>query len=450
MTQTRKVDIVFTDRDLWRIAVPLVIERLLITTVNLVDTIMVAQVGEAAVSAISLVGTANALFLTIFMALASGGAIVTGQYLGRRETEKAGMSGGQLLLFMLEVSLLIMGVYYLAKPFVIGKVFGAIEPDVAAYASTYFDIVTLSFPFMAVYNAGAALFRVMGDSRTTMWVSLMTNVINAAGNAILIFGFGMGVAGAAIPTLVSRAAGAVVIVALLRRPGRTLQIKTASLRHDRKTIGNILRYGIPSGVENSLFHVGKILLLSTVALFGTASVAANSISTTVTSFHSLPSEAMGLVMVSVVSRCVGAGNMERAREYGKKLMKIAYILMLCGGIVIRLLLPLILRVYNFSPETEGYVRILVTMYIIFGTLFWPSSFSMPQALRAAGDARYTMTVSVVTMWTLRVGLGILLGRYFGLGVVGVWTAMIVDWCARSILFITRFRGTKWETKGIKE
>jgi len=450
MAEVRKLDIEFSDRDLWRIALPLVIERMLITTVNLVDTVMVAQVGEAAVSAISLVGTTNALFLTIFIALASGGAIVTGQYLGRQEKEKARASGEQLLLFMLEVSLLVVGLYYLAKPLIIGGVFGAIEADVAAYASTYFDIVTLSFPFMAVYSAGAALFRVMGDSRTTMWISLMTNLINAAGNAVLIFGFGMGVAGAAIPTLVSRAVGAVVIVALLCRGGRPVQIKRFSLRHDRQLVGNILRYGVPSGVENSVFQLGKVLLLSTVALFGTASVAANSISTTVTSFHSLPAEAMGLAMVSVVSRCVGAGNYEKAREYGKKLMKIAYILMLCGGIVIRLLLPLVLRVYSVSPETEGYVRILVTMYLIFATLFWPSSFSMPQALRAAGDARFTMTVSVVTMWTVRVGLGILLGRFFGFGVVGVWAAMITDWFARSILFVTRFRGTKWQTKSIKD
>ena len=448
MTEVRRLDIEFSNRDLWRIALPLVIERLLGTTVGMVDSMMVAQVGEAAVSAISLVNEVNSLLLTMFAAISAGGAILTGQYLGRREPEKAGRSGQQLLLFMLEISLVIMAFYYMAKPFVLGKVFGAVEPDVAANASIYFDIVTASLPFVAVYNAGAALFRVMGDSRTTMWISLLTNIINAVGNAILIFGFDMGVAGAAIPTLISRATGAVVIVLLLHRPGRPVQVREFTLRHDRYTVRNILRYGIPNGIENSVFHLGKVLLLSTVALFGTASVAANSISNSIAAFHCLPAESMGLVMVSVVSRCVGAGNMDRAREYAKKLMKIAYILMAGAGVVIWLMVPLILQIYDVSEETAGYIRTLLTMYIIAATLLWPASFALPQALRAAGDGKFTMTVSVVGMWTVRVGLGILLGRYFGLGVIGVWAAMITDWVQRTIFFVIRFRGNKWETKSI--
>ena len=450
MEEVRKINIEFSDRDLRRLIVPLVIEQMLAITVGLFDSVMVSQVGEAAISAVSLVDTVNVLMVNAFSALATGGAVIAGQYLGRREPAKAGHSGAQLLLFMGEASLLIMALFYLAKGFVLGVVFGQVEPDVAAYANTYYIIVEASIPFLAIYSAGAALFRVMGNSKISMWVSLLTNLINVAGNALLIFGFHMGVEGVAIPTLVSRAVGAVVIVALLRRPDLPLRVERFTLRHDKYVVKNILRFGVPNGLESSMFQLGKILLLSTVAVLGTASVAANAIGNTVCTFQCVPGNALGLAMVTVVSRCVGAGNYEKARFYTRKLMKFTYFFMWGAIALVLALLPLIMRLYNVSDQAASYARQIIWMHGIAAAVLWPASFTLPQALRAAGDTRFTMVVSTASMWTLRVGLGVLLGRFWGFGVLGIWMAMFADWMLRIAFFLPRFHGHKWENMGIRD
>lgn len=443
-----QLTVTFSKQDLRRLIVPLVIEQLLAITVGLFDSVMVSQVGEAAISAVSLVDTVNVLLVNAFAALATGGAVIAGQYLGRREAEKAGHSSAQLLLFMGEASLVIMALFYLGRGFILGVVFGQVEPAVAAYARTYFDIVEASIPFLAIYSAGAALFRVMGNSKISMWVSLVMNVINVAGNAILIFGLHMGVEGVAIPTLISRGVAAVAMVALLRRPGLPLRVEKVTLHHDRYVIKHILRFGVPNGMESSMFQLGKILLLSTVSVLGTAAVAANAIGNTICAFQCVPGNALGLAIVTVVSRCVGAGSYEQARLYTKKMMKSAYLYM--GGTITAILvvLPLILRLYDVSPEATEYARQIIWLHGLFGIALWPVSFTLPQALRAAGDTRFTLVVSTISMWIMRVGFGVLLGRYWGFGVVGIWMAMFVDWAVRAAFFWPRFHGHKWETMGL--
>ncbi len=444
--ETREIE--FSNQDLRRLIVPLIIEQLLAITVGLCDSLMVSQVGEAAISAVSLVDSVNVLLVNAFAALATGGAVIAGQYLGRREMEKAGHSGAQLLLFMMEASLLVMALFYLGKGFILHVVFGQVEPDVAAYADTYFVIVEASIPFLAVYSAGAALFRMMGNSQISMWVSLLMNLINVGGNAWLIFGMGMGVEGVAIPTLVSRMFAATAILVLLRRKDLPLKIDRFTLKHDPYVVKNILRFGVPNGMESSMFQLGKILLLSTVSVLGTASVAANAIGNTFATFHCMPGLAIGLAMVTVVSRCVGAGDIGKARFYTKKLMKLTYLFMgICIAITLIAMSP-VLRLYNVSQEAENYARQIIWFHGIAGAVFWPMAFALPNALRAAGDTRFTLAASSISMWTMRVGFGILLGRFWGMGVVGIWVAMFFDWLLRIALFVPRFHGHKWETMGL--
>ena len=443
--EPKAIQIDFSGRDLRRLIIPLVIEQLLAITVGLLDSVMVSQVGEAAISAVSLVDTVNVLLVNTFAALATGGAAIAGQYLGRQERDKAGHAGEQLLLFMAEASLLITLLFYLARGFVLNVVFGQVEPDVAAYANTYYLIVESSTPFLAVYSAGAALFRVMGNSKISMWASLGMNIINAVGNALLIFGLHMGVEGVAIPTLVSRIFAAAAMVLLLRRPGLPLQVERLALRHDRYIVKNILRFGVTNGLESSMFQLGKILLLSTVSVLGTAAVAANAIGNTLCTFQCVAGNALGLGIVTVVSQCVGAGDYGKARLYARKLLKTAYLAMDISIVLVYLALPMVLRLYNVSPEAETWARQVIWMHGFVGMLIWPLSFTLPQALRAAGDTRFTMVVSSVSMWTMRVGFGILLGRVLGFGVVGIWMAMFADWLLRIAFFIPRFHGHKWET-----
>lgn len=448
--ELKKVQVEFSNQELRRLIVPLVIEQLLAITVGLLDSVMVSQVGEAAISAVSLVDTVNILLVSAFAALATGGAAIAGQCLGRQKREEAGHSGGQLLLFMIEISLLITALFYLGKGFILNVVFGQVEADVAAYANTYFLIVEASIPFLAVYSAGAALFRVMGNSKLSMWVSLVMNLLNAGGNAILIFGFHMGVEGAAIPTLLSRVFAAAAMLALLRRPGLPMRVEKLSLRHDRRVIRNILHYGVTNGLESSMFQLGKILLLSTVSALGTASVAANAIGNTFCTFQCVAGNAIGLAIVTVVSQCVGAGNYEKARFYTKKLLKTAYLFMFLCVVAVYFALPSALRLYNVSEEAERCAYQIIWMHGFFGFLIWPLAFTLPQALRAAGDTTFTMVVSSVSMWTMRVGFGILLGRYLGFGVLGIWMAMFVDWAMRIAFFLPRFYGHRWELKALDQ
>lgn len=449
-TTSSALQVDFSSRDLRALILPLIIEQFLAVTVGLADSLMVAQVGEAAMSAVSLVDTVNILLVNAFSALATGGAVIVGQYLGRQEPKQAGHAGTQLLMFMAEISVLVTFLFYLGKGFILGVVFGQVEPDVASYANTYYLIVEASTPFLAIYSAGAALFRVIGNSRVSMWVSLLMNGINVAGNAILIFCFDFEVEGVAIPTVVSRGVAAVVVMVLLYRPGLALELEKLSFRHDGRIFRHILRFGVPNGLESSMFQLGKILLLSTVSVLGTASVAANAIGNTVCTFQCIPGLAIGLAMVTVVSRCVGAGDYEKARFYAKKLVKLCHFTMTLIIVFSLAMLPLILRLYHVSPEAEECARKLVWMHGITGIFLWAPSFTLPQALRAAGDTRYTMVASTASMWVMRVGLGVLLGRYWGFGVIGVWVAMLADWVVRIAFFVPRFLGHKWEIMGIRE
>ncbi|WP_426350027.1 MATE family efflux transporter [Alloiococcus sp. CFN-8] len=445
MKESDSKEVLFSTRDLFKLITPLLVEQLLAITVGLADSVMVAGVGEAAVSAVSLVDSVNILIINIFAALATGGAVVVGQYLGRKNNEKACRSAEQLVMVTTVLSIGIMTFMYMGKGFILNNLFGTIAPDVKVQANTYLMIVSLSIPFIALYNGGAAVFRAMSNSKITMYTSIIMNLINVAGNALLIYGFKMGVAGAAIPTLLSRIIGAVIIIILLKRKRLPVHLRQGiRFTMDFSLIKKILFIGIPNGLENSMFQLGKILVLNLVASFGTASIAANAIAGTMGSYQILPGSAIGLALVTVVSRAVGAGDYKQVRYYTKKLMIIAYGAMIVINILFILALPIIVRIYNLSDLTADLTKSILTYSSICSAIIWPMSFTLPNALRAASDVRYSMVISIISMWTFRIGLSYVLGKYMGMGVFGVWVAMTVDWVFRSIFFIIRYRGSKWQ------
>ena len=440
----------FTNRDLLRLLIPLIIEQMLAVTVGLADSLMVSSLGEAAVSSVSLVDTVNVLLNSLFASLATGGAIVTGQYLGAKNMEKAQRSAEQLLIFNGAVAIGITVVMYALQRSIVYGLFGSIEPDVAANSLAYFRIVELSIPFLAVYSAGAALFRVMGDSKTSMKISLWMNLINVSGNALLIYVFKWDVSGVALPTLASRVFAAFAILFLMRNQNLTLHLsKDFRLRMDRKMVGLIVRTGVPNGIEGSMFQLGKILLMSVISSFGTAAIAANAIGNTLMTFQNLPGNAASLASTTVISQCTGLRDYDSSKFYAKKLLKFAHIGLLVSNALVLLALPVILRIYHVSHEAKELARFLVMTYSVVCCLVWPLSFSFPQTLRASGDNRFVMVVSVGSMWAFRLVLGVVLSQHMGLGLVGVWIAMYVDWVVRAICFVLRYRSGKWMTKAIK-
>lgn len=443
----------FTNRDLVALIAPLVLEQLLGIAVGLADSLMVATVGDAAISAVSLVDSVSTLMIYIFSAMATGGAVVAGQYLGRREEQNARRAGQQMLLLVGVLSLAITGLMYLLRTWVLTHLFGQIEPDVMAATNTYYSIVTASIPGIALYNGGAALMRTMGRSSVTLKVSLLMNGINIAGNAILIFGFGMDVAGVAIPTTVSRTVAAVVILSLLRdREHSVLCLpRRGEFTFDRRLMRNMFRIAVPSGVENGMFQLGKIMLYSLISTFSTAAITANAIGNTMGSLHCFVGMAVNMGLATVISQCVGAGAYDEARYYLKKLMLATYAMMAVVNVLLILALPAIMSIYRVSAEASALATRVVLLHGVASIFLWIPSFQTAAFLRAAGDARFAMWVSSATMWLCRVLFAYILGKYLNYGVMGVWFAhAVLDWVARSIIFCARCRSGKWTQMGVRD
>ena len=435
----------FSNRELANLIGPLVIEQLLAVFVGMADSIMVANVGEAAVSGVSLVDNIMILIINIFAALATGGAVVAGQYIGRKDEKSACKAATQLVWFVSLSAVAIMILVYFGKDIILNQVFGHITAEVKGHADIYLLIVTASIPFIALYNGGAAIFRAMGNSQVSMRVSLLMNAINVTGNAILVFGLRIGTAGVAIPTLISRMVAAIVITVLLCNQTRILHIeRTLKIRFDGRMIRKILAIGVPNGLENSMFQLGKILVLSLVSTFGTYAIAANAVSNAIALFQILPGMAISLAITTVISQCVGANDYEQVHYYLKKLLAIIYVAMVGTVALIFLALPLILKAYNLSDQTAAAATNIIHFHGISAMIIWPLSFALPAAYRAAGDAKACMYTSIVSMWIFRIGFSYMVGKYMGLGVFGVWVAMVIDWVVRAICFIIRYLNGKWK------
>lgn len=437
----------FTKEQLRKLIFPLIIEQILAVTIGMADSVMVASVGEAAISGVSLVDQINMLLISILSALATGGAVIASQYLGRQDRDSACGAAKQLVFACAALSCVVMAATLLFRGPLLRLLYGSISADVMTNAETYFLISALSYPFIALYNAGAALFRAMGNSKISMTTSILMNVINVCGNAILIYGFGMGVAGAAIATLVARMAGSVFILVLLRSTANTVFVRNwRAYRPDFAMIRRILGIGVPSGLENGMFQIGKVLVASLVATYGTASITANSVAGNICMIPSIPGTAIGLSMITVIGQCVGAGDIAQARHYTKSLMGKAMLWLAILNIPMYFLCPYFVGIYDVAGESARVAIEIIRLHSIFCIGFWPLAFTLPNALRAAGDAKFTMTVSVITMWTCRIGLSWLFGTYFGIGVLGIWMAMVTDWVVRALAFVLRFRSHRWETK----
>ena len=448
--QTQALDrsnLLFSRDALIRLIVPLIIEQLLLMTVGMADTVMVTTAGEATVSGVSLVDNINTLIIQIFSALSTGGAVVVAQYLGRQETHSAKTAAKQLLYAMTGISVVLMILALIFRQHILSLIFGQVEPAVMDSALVYFLLTAAAYPFMGIYNAGAALFRAMGNSKVSMINSFIINVINILVNAILIFGFGMGAAGAGIGTLVSRIAAAVIIMVMLRHPGLTVQVDDIfHFEFNGSMIRRILFIGIPTGMENGMFQAGKLMVLNLITSFGTSAVAANAIANSISGVINVPGSAMGLAIITVIGRCIGAGDTRQAVHYTKLLVGCSYLSMLIMGSALFFSADFLVTLFNLSPEAMAMASQVLKFCAIANMLFWPMAFTLPNSLRAAGDAVFTMVVSLTTMFVCRVALSYVFACSWGLGLgmLGVWLAMFCDWIVRAVCFLWRYWRGSWK------
>lgn len=440
----------YSNKDLKKLIVPLLVEQVLGIAVGMADTIMVSAAGEAAVSGVSLVDTVNILLINVFSALATGGAVVAGHFLGKKRKDNACRAAWQILEFATLLALVISVVFIAAHDQLLRLMFGQIEPEVMQASKTYLIITTLSFAALAVYNSCAALFRAMNSAKVTMWVSLLMNVINVVGNAICIYGLHLGVAGVAIPTTISRYVAAIVIFSLMFNKKKEINLcGQLRLGFDGQLIKKILYIAVPNGMENSMFQLGKILVVSAVSTMGTAAIAANAVANTLAGWNILPGMAVNLAVVSVVSVCVGAGEYGQARYYTKKLCMLAEGGTIGMSLILFFAVPYIARLYNLGPEAYQMTVDVMRFHAVMAVFLWVLSFSLPNTLRAAGDVVLPMVIATASMWVFRVVAAYVFTYVFHLGLLWIWVAMIIDWGFRALCYFVRYRGNKWELFGQK-
>ena len=407
----------FSEQDLRRLIIPLVIEQFLALFIGMADTVMVSTVSESAVSAISLVDSINVLLIQLFSAMATGGSVVAAQYLGRRDNQSACNAAKQLMYVstLLAAALGVVAIVF-ANP-LLTLCFGTLPEDTLAYCRTYLYLSAVSYPALALYNGGAALLRAMNNSKASMYTSLMMNVFNVGGNALLIYGLNMEVAGAGTASLLARMLGAGIMVwLLLNRSAPIHLIHPMRPEPDGPMIVSI--------------------------------IAANAISNNIASLCNLPGTAIGLAIVTVVGQCVGAGDVRQARYYANRLILLVYGFTIAVDVVLFIFARPLAGIFNLSPEALDASEEVLRWYAVAAAIFWPASFTVPNALRAAGDARFTMGVSVSCMWVFRIGTSYLLVYSFDMGLLGIWVAMFIDWVVRGAFFVTRYLGSRWLTKRV--
>lgn len=435
----------FSNKDLKRMIVPLFFEQLLVMFVGMADTMVVSYAGEAAVSGVSLVNQFNTIFIYLFTALASGGAVIISQYIGRRENQRAGESASQLLSFSALFSLLVSLFILIGNESILRLMFGKTEDSVMQACVTYLRISAYSYPALAVYNSGAAVYRSLGRTSVTMYLSVASNIMNVIGNIIGVFVLDAGVAGVAYPSLLARTFSAVAITVLcFKKKNEVVYQRKWIFRWNRDLLKRILNVAIPNGMENGIFQLVKVALSSIVALFGTYQIAANGVAQSLWSMAALAGVAMGPVFITVIGQCMGSQDTEAADYYFKKLTKITLMLSSVWNLFIFLLTPFFMKLYALGPETKTLVIWLVLIHNLFNSIAFPFSGALSNGLRAAGDVKFTMYVSIISTIAGRLFLSYLLGIVFQMGVTGIAIAMVCDWVIRAVIFSRRQKSGKWK------
>ncbi len=428
----------YTNKQLAKLLLPLMVEQLLMVLVGMADVLMVATLGEAAVSGVSLVDSVNHLILQVLFALTAGGTVICARFIGRKNEEKAGRAGGQMMLVTMILMVTMTLVFILGSRPILRAIFGQVEDSVMENAVLYMLLTALSQPFLAIYHSSSAIFRSMGKTRVSMLMSLLMNLLNIAGNAICIFGLKMGVEGVGIPTLLSRVVGAAVILYFLQKKENALRIKSLNyLVPDKSILKSILSIGIPNSLESGIFNLGKIMLQSLVSTLGTSSIAAFAVASNIVTYLYLPGNALGAGILVIVGRCYGAGEFDQAKYYVKKLLLIDYAALAAEGSIMYIFCRFLVGCYSLSGTSADLAYGLVISHII-AMLVWPLAFLLPYYFRAIGKATFTMVVAVGTMWIFRIGFAWIFVKLLGLGIMGIWYAMYLDWVCRMIIYVTAF------------
>ena len=439
----------FSNRKLFLLLIPIIAEQFLNSLMGMADSMMVSNVGAAALSGVSLVDSINNLVVQAFNAMATGGVIICSTYFGQKDIKRANESARQVILVSAFISFLLMFLCLIFRQSLLRVIFGSIDADVMEAAGIYFFLTILSYPGISLAAAGSAIFRAQSNTKLPMNVAIVSNILNVVGNAVLIWGFGLGVYGAAIATMASRIFSAIVLLALLRKDKYQISIREYhKIRPDFDKIKRVLAMGIPNGIENSMFQFGKLAIQSSVSLLGTAAIAAQSMTNIFENVNGVAGIGVGIGLMTIVGQCLGAGRKDEAVYYTKKMLIWGYIAILTSCLFTYAIARPVTALAGMEKESASLCIFMLGWITIFKPLLWSPSFVIPYALRAAGDVKFSMIIATLTMWLCRVTLATFLIRVVGMGAMGVWIGMFADWAIRGVIFTFRFRSGKWIHKVI--
>jgi len=440
---------VFIRKDVLKLAIPIMIEQTFVMLLGTCNTMMAGHIGEQAVSAIGMVDSINNMFISFFAALSVGATVVVAQQIGRNKPKKANETAKQAIVSGILVSLIITLLLWIFRIKLINVLYGSAEELVKIDAKLYLEFTLLTYPFIAIEQIANGILRGCGDTKTPMQITIFMNLINIALGYTLIFGINalsipsFGIAGAAVAIAIARLIGTLIIMLVLFRGSKIIKLKNIfPFKFDMEIQKNIFNIGIPAGMEQVIFNAGKLIVQMFIVTMGTASIAANAISSSIAIMINVPGNSLCLAATTFVGQYVGRNDIKGAKNTLIYLTKFGTICLVSLGLIFIPISRWLASLYTNIPEVIN-ISSTLTRSNSIALIAWGISFILSSGLKGAGDTRYTMLTAFIGMWIFRIFAGYILGIVLGIGVLGIWIAMYIDWVVRGIMYCFRLRGNNW-------
>lgn len=435
----------FPNKRLMKLLVPLLVEQSILVAVSFIDAIMLSSIHQDAYSAISLVDMINLLVMQVFMAIGAGGAIVAAQLVGKKDRDGALNTANQTVMLVLAVSVTLAALTLVLNNWLLRFIYPSTSESIMGYARQYFALSAISYPAYALFNSGANLLYAQSNSRSSMVAAFSMNLLKVLLNLLFIRVFSLGVWGIGLATILSRVLGAYMVTRVLLDPHSQIHYRKplnfkALLHFERR----ILKVAGPSGVENTLFLFGKLIIGTIIASLASNMIAANAAANTLSTLINIPCNALNLATITVVGQCIGAGLHNEAGYNAKRLLSMTFIAQFVMSGLLFIFVKPVVGILSLSADTAAITANILRVYCVLTIPFEPLAFGLPNSLRASGDNKYTMYSSILSMVVFRVGFSYMFVYGFNLGIHGIWYAMYFDWVSRSIFFVLRFRSGKWK------
>lgn len=422
------------------LAWPSVLEQSLVTVVGLVDTYIVGHLGAEAIAGVGLGGQVLNLSAALFGALGVGATAVVARAIGARQRGEAEAVAGQAIVVAAVIGAFASLIVYSFDAPIIAA-FGA-APGVIVQGATWLRVAGPSFIFMGVLLVANAILRGAGDTRTPLVAMIVVNIVNVVTAWILTRMLGWGVLGTGIGFALGQISGCLIALAALFGASRQLRLNIRSLQPDLTLVKRILNIGLPAGMEQIILQIALAYSAVLISGFGTAAYAAHQIAMRIASLSFLPGWGFSVATTTLVGQGLGANKPESARESTHAALRFAVIVMTSLGLLLFVFARPIIGLFTTDAEVirQGVLAIRI------GALAQPlmaQSFIFGGALRGAGDTRATMVITMLCVWALRIVVTYFVGNILGLGIIGAWVAIGVDFATRGTLFAWRFRTGKW-------